>query len=85
LWAEGLIAEDIHKEMCPIYGGKFLSPRTVHTWVEKRDRRFSDKEVETEVRKWLRQQSKYFCAVGFDTLIKQWDKCISGGGGYVKK
>jgi histone-lysine N-methyltransferase SETMAR len=33
----------------------------------------SDKEVETEVRKWLRQQSKDFYAAGFDALVKQWD------------
>jgi hypothetical protein len=48
--------------------------------------RFSDDEdVETEVRKWLRQQSKDFFAAGFDALVKQWDKCISVGGGYVEK
>jgi hypothetical protein len=29
-----------------------------------------DKEVETEVWKWLRQQSKDFYAVGFDALVK---------------
>jgi hypothetical protein len=33
----------------------------------------------------LRQQSEYLYAAGFDTLIKQWDKCISVGGVYVKK
>jgi histone-lysine N-methyltransferase SETMAR len=44
-----------------------------------------DEEVETEVQKWLRQQSKEFCAAGFDALVKQWDKCINVGGGYVKK
>jgi hypothetical protein len=49
-------------------------------------RRFADdEEVETEVRKWLRQQSKYFYAVGFDTPVKRWDKCINVGGGYVEK
>jgi hypothetical protein len=32
-----------------------------------------------------RQQSNDFYAVGFDTLVKQWDKCINVGGGYVKK
>jgi histone-lysine N-methyltransferase SETMAR len=47
---------------------------------------FTDKrEVKTEVRKWLRQQSKYFCAAGFDAPVKRWDKCISVGGGYVEK
>jgi hypothetical protein len=47
---------------------------------------FADDEgIETEVRKWLRQQSKHFYAVGFDALVKRWDKCISVGGGYVGK
>jgi histone-lysine N-methyltransferase SETMAR len=44
-----------------------------------------DEKVETEVWTFLRQQSKDFYAVGFDTLVKQWNKCISVGGGYVKK
>jgi hypothetical protein len=29
------------------------------------------------MRKWLRQQSEDFCAVGFDALVKRWDKCLS--------
>jgi hypothetical protein len=44
-----------------------------------------DEEVETEVNKWLRQQSKDSYAVGFDALLKRWYKCISVGGGYVEK
>jgi hypothetical protein len=44
-----------------------------------------DEEVETEVRKWLRQQSKDFYAAGFDALAKRWYKCISVGGGFVEK
>jgi hypothetical protein len=44
-----------------------------------------DKEVEMEVRKCLKQQSKDFYAVGFGAFIKQWDKCIHVGGGYVEK
>jgi hypothetical protein len=41
-------------------------------------KRFTDnEEVETEVRKWLRQQSKDFYAAGFDALVKRWDECIS--------
>jgi hypothetical protein len=32
--------------------------------------------------KWLRQQSKYFYAAGFDALVKRWDKCINVVGGY---
>jgi hypothetical protein len=38
-----------------------------------------------EVQKWLRRQSKDFYAAGFDTLVKQWDRRINVGGGYVKK
>jgi nicotinamide riboside kinase len=44
-----------------------------------------DEKFETEVREWLRQQSKDFCAVGFDALVKRWDKCINVVGGYVEK
>jgi histone-lysine N-methyltransferase SETMAR len=32
-----------------------------------------DKEVETEVLKWLRQQTEDFYAAGFDALVKRWD------------
>jgi hypothetical protein len=48
-------------------------------------RRLADDEVEMEVQKWLKQQSKDFYAVGFDTLVKRQDKCINVGGGYVEK
>jgi hypothetical protein len=73
LWAKGLNAKDIHKEMLPVYGGKCLSCKAIHIWVEKYGKRFADdKEVETEVQKWLRQQSKDFYAVGFDALVKHW-------------
>jgi hypothetical protein len=49
-------------------------------------KRFADdEEVETEVRKWMRYQSKDIYAVGFDALVKRWGKCIDVGGGYVKK
>jgi histone-lysine N-methyltransferase SETMAR len=43
-------------------------------------KRFPDDVViETEVRKWLRQQSKDFCAAAFNLLVKRWDKCINVG------
>jgi hypothetical protein len=35
LWAKGLNAKNIHKEMFPVYGGKCLSRRVIHNWVEK--------------------------------------------------
>jgi hypothetical protein len=49
-------------------------------------KRFADDEdVETEVRKLLKRQSKEFCAVGFEALVKRWAKSIGVGGGYVEK
>jgi transposase len=35
LWAKGLLAKDIRKEMFPVYGEKCLSHKAVHNWVEK--------------------------------------------------
>jgi hypothetical protein len=35
LWAKGLNAKDIHQEMFPIYGGKCLSRKAAHNWVEE--------------------------------------------------
>jgi hypothetical protein len=35
LWVKGLSANDIHKEMFPVYGGKCLSRIAVRKWVEK--------------------------------------------------
>jgi hypothetical protein len=49
------------------------------------EKRFGDEEIETEARKWLRQQPKDFSAAGLDALVKRWDKCVSVGGGYVEK
>jgi hypothetical protein len=35
LWPKGPTVKDIHKEMFPVYGGKCLSPKAVHNWIEK--------------------------------------------------
>jgi hypothetical protein len=35
LLAKGLNAKVIHKEIFPVYGGKCLSRKAVHKWVEK--------------------------------------------------
>jgi hypothetical protein len=49
-------------------------------------KRFADdEEVETEMGKWMRQQSKDFYAAGFDALVKRWGKCINVSEGYVEK
>jgi hypothetical protein len=41
MWANGLDAKDTHKEMFPAYGGKCLSRKAVHIWVEKFSQRCS--------------------------------------------
>jgi hypothetical protein len=46
---------------------------------------FADNEVETEMRKWLKQHLEDFYAAGFNALVKRWNKCTSVGGGYIKK
>jgi hypothetical protein len=56
LWAKGLSANDVHKEIFPVYGG----PRDFHL----DDRRFAEEDDEREMRKWLRQQSRDFCTAG---------------------
>jgi hypothetical protein len=86
LCSKGLNAKDIHKEMFPVYGGKCLSRKVVHNWVKKFSQgRSKVTDDDTEVRKWQRQQSKDFYAVGFDTLVKRWDKCVNIAGGYIEK
>jgi hypothetical protein len=86
LWVKGSNAKNIYKVVFPVLGGKCPSFKGVHNWVEKFSQGFSKvADDETEVRKWLRQQSKDFYAAGFDALIMRCNQCISVGGGYVKK
>jgi hypothetical protein len=69
-----------------VYGGKCFSRKVVHNWDEKFPQgRSKLADDETEVRKWLRQQSKDFHAAGFGALVKRWDKCINVCEGYVEK
>jgi hypothetical protein len=70
LWANGLSAKDIRKEIFPVYSGKCLSCKAVDNLVKKRGKHFAnDEEVESQVREWLRQQSKDFYSAGFDALV----------------
>jgi hypothetical protein len=63
---KGVNANDIRKEMFPVYSGKCLSHKAVHNWVEK----FSQGHSKVnQVQKWLRQQSKDFYAAGFYALV----------------
>jgi hypothetical protein len=52
LWAKGFNAMDICKKIFSVYGGKCLSHKAVHKWVEKHGKRLADdEEDEMEVRK----------------------------------
>jgi hypothetical protein len=53
LQAKGLNENDIHKEILPVYGGKGLSRKAVHNWVENHVKHLANDEG-----KWLRQQPK---------------------------
>jgi hypothetical protein len=54
--------KESHKAMYPVCGGKCLSRKALHNWVEKRGKRFADdEEVETEVRKWQRTAKRRLC------------------------
>jgi hypothetical protein len=76
-----LNAEDIHKEILPVYCGKCFSLKAVHNWAEtfsqvrskfSGDARSGAEVAETTV--------KRLHAAGFDALVKRWDKCISACG-----
>jgi hypothetical protein len=61
LWAKRLDVKHTDKEMFPVYGGKCLSRKAVHNWVDRfSEGRSKVSDDETEARKWLRQQSKDF-------------------------
>jgi hypothetical protein len=69
--------------MFPVYGGKCLSRKAVHNFLEifLKDVRNSQ-IIPDQVRKWL---EKDFYAAVFDALVKRWDKCVNVGGRYVEK
>jgi hypothetical protein len=80
LWAKLLNAKVFIKKCFPLAVGSVC-----HSWVEKHGKCFiDDEEVETEVRKWLRQKSKYLYAAGFDALLERWHKSVNVKG-YVEK
>jgi hypothetical protein len=63
------LMNNIHKDMCPVDGGTHLSRKEVQNWIVKLSQGRSEvADNETEVRKWLRQQSKDFCVAGFDAM-----------------
>jgi hypothetical protein len=68
-------AKDIHKEIFPIYDGKFLWLKGFLNWVANVP--LMTKKLKRKLRKWLRQQSKDFYAAGFEAQVCQfwWRIC----------
>jgi hypothetical protein len=85
LWAKGLNAKDIFKEIFFVYGGQRRVERSTSGSRNSLKEVRKSQMMPDQVLKWLRQQSKDFYAAGFDSLVKRWGKCINVGGGYVKK
>ena len=56
LWAKDMAANDIHKEMLPMYGEHYLSRQAFHSWVRK----FSEGRTSIEEQ----------CARGYDSNQK---------------
>jgi hypothetical protein len=86
LWAKGLNAKDIHKEIFLVYDVKCLSLKVIHNWVEKFSQGCS--KVADDVRpiaEVAETKVKDLYAAGFDTLVKRRDKSFNVGGGYVEK
>jgi hypothetical protein len=84
LWAIGLNAKDIHKEMLPDYGGKCLSRKAVHNWVKKFSQG-SPKVADNALLGAEVAETTDNYVAGFDARAKRWDKCTDDGGGYVEK
>jgi hypothetical protein len=56
LWENKHNAKDIHKEIFPVYGGKCLSRKAVHNWVENFSQGHSNQVA------FLRLQQKQLCS-----------------------
>jgi hypothetical protein len=82
LLAKGLNAKYFHKEMFPVYGGKFLSRKADHSWVKRRGSRFADDEEGAEM---VETRAKNFSVADFGELVKRWDKRVNVAEGYVEK
>jgi len=64
LWAKGLKANEIHSEMCPVYGDKCFTRPAIQVWCMKFARgreSIVDKPVS-------------FFASGIQKLVDRWDK-----------
>jgi hypothetical protein len=84
LWV-GLNAKDIHKEMCPVYGGKCLShsgSQLVDKFSQGRSKVADDAGSGGEV---AEKTEEDFHAAGCDAMMNRLDMCINVDGRYVEK
>ena len=87
LWAKGMAAKDIHKEMLPMYGERCLSRQAVHNWVHKFSVGRTIIGDEHRVGRPVKEQ----CANGSDSNHKNFkpqvprDKCLNLYGDYFEK
>jgi hypothetical protein len=78
LGAKGLSTEDIHKEMFLVYGGQCLLHKAIHNWIKKFSSwTFRSHRLLNVFAEWAETTVKNFCAAGFDTLVKRWEKGIN--------
>ena len=81
-----MAANDIHKEMLPMYGEHCLSGQAVHNWVQNFSEGRTIIEDEHRVgRITFRQQPQEFYAAGFQGLVKRWEECLHLYGDYVEQ
>jgi hypothetical protein len=82
LWAKELNPKDFHENIFLFAVGGVCRVKQFTTgWKSFAD----DEEIEREVRKWLRQESKDFYVANFYAMVKRLDKCINVDGGYIGK
>ena len=73
LWAKGMAAKDIHKEMLPMYGEHCLSRQAVHNWVQK----FSEWRTSIEDEHRVGRPVKERCGRGSDSNEKNFTPQVS--------
>jgi transposase-like protein len=62
LWAKGLSAKDIHKEMFIVYRGKCLLHKVIHNWVEKFSQRCRKSQIIPDQVTLLKLRQKQLCS-----------------------
>jgi hypothetical protein len=70
LWAKGLNAKGIHKEMFPVHGVKCLSLNAIHNWVGNIS--LTTKRLKRRLRKWLRRHGFRRTGKGMGEVYQCW-------------